>query len=609
MNNTLQLYIDKEKEIKGYPITSPDRVVDENGISIKNLINDIYINVKQFGAKGDGITDDTKSIQEGIDYCSTNSKILFFPFGVYNVTTLLLKNGVKGYTSKGATLKAISKAGEGVLACNMSDRIENCFIEKFTIDCNGLGRRGIFINGNNIKISDNYIYGLDNPVNSEQGIRLYKNSCNNIIENNKILMGVDNPFGKFPSLTGIHAVGGSVNIYAGLDNNDEVIPATNKCDNNIIKNNTVINGTHGISISGADYNIISNNILKNQSHRNIILSPLASYNSVVNNQCSEFGSAGIHLAYGSCDNLIQGNNIISNGTIMISDSGGEGAIQSYVHSKNNRIIGNNIKTKSTRYGIYSAIYCNGIVIEGNIIEGGKRSLIAIESDWSSSLTELEKFGRPNYIEPINPLWGSWGNGKSFDYVTIKNNILQRLTLGSLCCGIYIAQCKETELNNLIIDGNVINSLDNSCEDFYCYVKDENKFNDSIIKNNTIAPLEFLHIVFTNKNIKLIDYTNNNWNNKAFVIADEDITKLDLSKSDFIHLNPSCDIQDIEGLMIQSVNFTTRLINIRLNNGAKIRNNTNKIRLKDGADVVGTNANQIITFMIIHDKLFEVSRNF
>lgn len=27
MNNTIQLYIDKEKEIKGYPITSPDRVM------------------------------------------------------------------------------------------------------------------------------------------------------------------------------------------------------------------------------------------------------------------------------------------------------------------------------------------------------------------------------------------------------------------------------------------------------------------------------------------------------------------------------------------------------------------------------------------------------
>ena len=31
MNNTLQLYVDDEKTIKGYPVTSPDRVIDENG--------------------------------------------------------------------------------------------------------------------------------------------------------------------------------------------------------------------------------------------------------------------------------------------------------------------------------------------------------------------------------------------------------------------------------------------------------------------------------------------------------------------------------------------------------------------------------------------------
>lgn len=41
MNNTIQLYTDKNKEIKGYPITSPDRVIDENGISIKQRLDNI----------------------------------------------------------------------------------------------------------------------------------------------------------------------------------------------------------------------------------------------------------------------------------------------------------------------------------------------------------------------------------------------------------------------------------------------------------------------------------------------------------------------------------------------------------------------------------------
>lgn len=41
MNNTIQLYIDDDKEIKGYPLTSPDRVVDENGKSVQQEIKKI----------------------------------------------------------------------------------------------------------------------------------------------------------------------------------------------------------------------------------------------------------------------------------------------------------------------------------------------------------------------------------------------------------------------------------------------------------------------------------------------------------------------------------------------------------------------------------------
>ena len=39
MDNTIQLYIDKNQEIKGYPITSPDRVIDENGVNIKQQLD------------------------------------------------------------------------------------------------------------------------------------------------------------------------------------------------------------------------------------------------------------------------------------------------------------------------------------------------------------------------------------------------------------------------------------------------------------------------------------------------------------------------------------------------------------------------------------------
>ncbi|MHC1693668.1 MAG: glycosyl hydrolase family 28-related protein [Eubacteriales bacterium] len=45
------------------------------------------LNVRQFGATGDGITDDTESIQKALD--SGSSRTVFIPEGVYRITSTL----------------------------------------------------------------------------------------------------------------------------------------------------------------------------------------------------------------------------------------------------------------------------------------------------------------------------------------------------------------------------------------------------------------------------------------------------------------------------------------------------------------------------------------
>lgn len=47
-----------------------------------------------FGAKGDGITDDTEAFKKCIDYCAINNVILLIPSKTYMVTDLLLKHGL-----------------------------------------------------------------------------------------------------------------------------------------------------------------------------------------------------------------------------------------------------------------------------------------------------------------------------------------------------------------------------------------------------------------------------------------------------------------------------------------------------------------------------------
>ncbi|MGH7451063.1 MAG: glycosyl hydrolase family 28-related protein, partial [bacterium] len=45
------------------------------------------LNVKDFGAKGDGIADDTTAIQAAIDALPNDGGVVFFPSGIYNITS------------------------------------------------------------------------------------------------------------------------------------------------------------------------------------------------------------------------------------------------------------------------------------------------------------------------------------------------------------------------------------------------------------------------------------------------------------------------------------------------------------------------------------------
>ncbi|OXS61639.1 hypothetical protein B1A99_03205 [Cohnella sp. CIP 111063] len=56
-------------------------------------INVSEVNVKYYGAKGDGTSDDTLAIQNAID--STNGGVIFFPLGVYKISApLVIKRGI-----------------------------------------------------------------------------------------------------------------------------------------------------------------------------------------------------------------------------------------------------------------------------------------------------------------------------------------------------------------------------------------------------------------------------------------------------------------------------------------------------------------------------------
>ena len=80
---------------------------DEGGTGRWKRIFSGPINVRWFGATGDGVTNDTDAIQDAIDYCYTNnSGEVFIPAGTYSVTTL-----TKVFASSDKTVNIVG-AGE-----------------------------------------------------------------------------------------------------------------------------------------------------------------------------------------------------------------------------------------------------------------------------------------------------------------------------------------------------------------------------------------------------------------------------------------------------------------------------------------------------------------
>jgi hypothetical protein len=106
-------------------------------------LDQIQYSVKAFGAKGDGTTDDTTAIQNAINAIPTAGGILFFPTGIYKITSMLDINNRQGFAVMGSGSGELSTTSASVLrwagAANgtvlrvFSSRWS--YFQNFTVDC------------------------------------------------------------------------------------------------------------------------------------------------------------------------------------------------------------------------------------------------------------------------------------------------------------------------------------------------------------------------------------------------------------------------------------------------------------------------------------------
>lgn len=129
---------------------------------VADAVNQLAFNVKEYGAVGDGTTDDTAAIQNAIDDASAaGGGVVFFPQGAYKVTSLTLESyvslkGVGGaYNSgNGSIIRTAATSGD-MLSYSGSAGLMSVTISDLRLDGPGSGT------GNGIRLQNTG--GLSNP--------------------------------------------------------------------------------------------------------------------------------------------------------------------------------------------------------------------------------------------------------------------------------------------------------------------------------------------------------------------------------------------------------------------------------------------------------------
>lgn len=163
--------------------------------TLNTLIKQYGINVKMFGAKGDGSTDDTESIQSSIDYANTNGiRKVVVPPGDYIISSSLYLNGcsmfglssnVYGGTENGVVFNCLTKDFSCILQGSTSSKNIEFSVENISVHNALVGFEityvinSVFSNIHAIGCDTGYILGKPSSVGSMFCVfnNLYTSGC------------------------------------------------------------------------------------------------------------------------------------------------------------------------------------------------------------------------------------------------------------------------------------------------------------------------------------------------------------------------------------------------------------------------------------------------
>lgn len=385
------------------------------------------VNVKDFGAKGDGVTDDTANIQKTIDSLKTTGGTVFFPEGTYLVSQagtnkswcLELRSNIF-YVGLGYESKIVLKAGQNkfvrLMSTGLNENVKNIIISGLHLDGNKAKQNKAYEQQHAILlagvedcevrhciihdfIGDGiYVHHGSSPIGSQRVL----------VEENEIFESKDPPYGR----VGVNFMGASnsiarCNFIHDKPNNSmkmEQNPANKPLvfSNNRFARNTIVNAG-GISLSSSK-NAKVCDIFIDENRFESVKGPAIGMGDVrhvevIGNTITNNAGSAI-LIRSSIDVIVQNNTI----ALAFARQGWDAAIKTFSHtssgilppSTNIRIEGN--KLLFNKMSGIRIRRCEFSSIANNVVSGSKVGLGIKKEKIIPSGIEVMVNSKNNHIE-------------------------------------------------------------------------------------------------------------------------------------------------------------------------------------------------------------------
>jgi hypothetical protein len=353
------------------------------------------VNVKLYGALGDGVHDDTKALQKCIDA----EKSIVFTQGTYIISnTLNLHPGVKIYGSNGAAIKPAANMSGTLLSNGRYIYINNadsCLVSNMQFQqSTGTYNLGIWSNACiyvlNSKASiiqfNSFNFSLPYGSNGIEAVWISGNgTLNSIIKGNKSTSaGIEYAESGASGTTadGNYIQNACADALSAHGNTSQY------CLNNVIKNNTIVNaGFMGIEDWGnVDGSIIQNNVITGTGKDPLItegmgISAVGANTRVINNQISDaqlyyIESMGSNNCYID-SNIINDTKGLAVGIIVNFTAPADQSARASYNGSN--VVNNTINNCQTSIQIYGN-YTTAVTLSSNTIVNPQSIGVDLDSD-------------------------------------------------------------------------------------------------------------------------------------------------------------------------------------------------------------------------------------